>query len=263
MKLTVRALAACALAAAISGCATPPPTEDAEATAAFRKINDPLEPLNRAILEFNLVLDKAVLKPVAYAYRQCVPAPLRENVRNFLSNLGSPVTFANDLMQGELDRAGTVMVRFAMNSSMGVFGINDVATEFGIPEHEEDFGQTLAIWSVGAGPYLMLPILGPTNLRDGVGMSVDSVIDPFPYLTSGEFRLGAAAGRAVDFRARNYDQLNELEERSLDFYAAVRSLYRQRRADMIWNGAPGDPDKPRVESDRLNPIRSWIMDLFK
>lgn len=263
MRLTIRALAACALAAAISGCATPPPAEDAEATAAFRKINDPLEPLNRAILEFNLVLDKAVLKPVAYAYRQCVPAPLRDNVHNFLSNMGSPVTFANDLMQGELDRAGTVMVRFAMNSSMGVFGINDVAAEFGLPEHEEDFGQTLAVWGVGAGPYLMLPILGPANLRDGVGTAVDSVIDPFPRLASEGLRLGATAGRAVDSRARNYDQFNELEERSLDFYAAVRSLYRQRRADMIRNGAPSDPEQPRVESDRLNPIRRWIMDLFE
>lgn len=263
MRLTVRALAACALAAAISGCATPPPPEDAEATAAFRKINDPLEPLNRAILEFNLVLDKAILKPVAYVYRQCVPAPLRDNVHNFLSNLGSPVTFANDLMQGELDRAGTVMARFAMNSSLGVFGINDVAAKFGLPGHEEDFGQTLAIWSVGPGPYLMLPILGPTNLRDGVGISVDSLIDPFPHLASEVFGLGAATGRAVDSRARHYDQFNELEERSLDFYAAVRSLYRQRRADMIWNGAPADPDKPRVESDRLNPVRRWIMDLFQ
>ncbi len=263
MRLTIRALAACALAAAISGCATPPPAEDAEATAAFRKINDPLEPLNRAVLEFNLVLDKAVLKPVAYVYRRCVPAPLRDNVHNFLSNMGSPVTFANDLMQGELDRAGTVMVRFAMNSSMGVFGINDVAAEFGLPEHEEDFGQTLAIWGVGAGPYLMLPIIGPANLRDGVGTAVDSVIDPFPRLASEELRLGATAGRAVDSRARNYDQFNELEERSLDFYAAVRSLYRQRRADMIRNGAPSDPEQPRVESDRLNPIRRWIMDLFE
>lgn len=263
MRLTIRALAACALAAAISGCATPPPAEDAEATAAFRKINDPLEPLNRAILEFNLVLDKAVLKPVAYAYRYCVPAPLRDNVHNFLSNMGSPVTFANDLMQGELDRAGTVMVRFAMNSSMGVFGINDVAAEFGLPEHEEDFGQTLAIWGVGAGPYLMLPIIGPANLRDGVGTAVDSVIDPFPRLTSEGLRLGATAGRAVDSRARNYDQFNELEERSLDFYAAVRSLYRQRRADVIRNGAPSAPDQPRFESDRLNPIRRWIMDLFE
>ena len=263
MRLTVRAIAACVLAAAVSGCATPPPAEDAEAAAAFRKINDPLEPLNRAIMEFNLVLDKAILKPVAYAYKQCVPAPLRDNVHNFLSNLRSPVTFANDLMQGELDRAGTVAVRFAMNSSIGVFGINDVAAEFGIAEHEEDFGQTLAVWSVGDGPYLVLPVLGPTNVRDGIGTAVDSVIDPFPWVAPVEFRFGAAAGRAVDFRARNYDQFNELEEQSLDFYAAVRSLYRQRRADLVWNGVPRDPDQPRVEAARLNPVRSWIMDLFE
>ena len=259
MRLTVRALAACALSAAMLGCATPP-AEDAEA---FRKINDPLEPLNRAIMEFNLVLDKAILKPVAYAYNQCVPAPLRDNVHNFLSNLSSPLTFANDLMQGEIDRAGTVMLRFAMNSSIGVLGINDVAAEFGIAGHEEDFGQTLAVWSVGGGPYLVLPVLGPTNVRDGIGRAVDVVIDPFPRVTPTGFRLGAAVGRAVDFRARNYDQFNELEEQSLDFYAAVRSLYRQRRADLIWNGAPHDPDRLPVEAVRFNPIRSWIVDLFE
>lgn len=263
MKLRVRVLVACVLAAALPGCATPPPAEDAEATAAFREINDPLEPLNRAIMEFNLVLDKAILKPAAYAYNKCVPAPLRDNVHNFLSNLRNPVTLANDLIQGEMDRAGTVMLRFAMNSSIGVLGINDIAAEFGIVEHREDFGQTLAVWSVGSGPYLMLPVFGPTNLRDGIGMAVDTVIDPFPWVTPAEFRYGTAAGRAVDFRARNYDQLNELEEQSLDLYAAVRSLYRQHRADLIWNGVPRDPDQPHGEAVRLNPIRGWIMDLFE
>ena len=177
------------------------------------------------MLDFNLALDKALLKPVAYVYKEGVPDPLQINVTNFLSNLRGPVVFANDLLQGEFERAGNTLLRFAMNSTIGILGIND-------------FGQTLATWQVEEGPYLVLPIFGPSNPRDGFGLLADSLIDPFTWLTPFEFRIGRAVGQAVDRRARAYDQLNDLEKNSLDFYAAIRSLYRQKRRDEIRNGAP-------------------------
>ena len=222
----------------LAGCATAPPPEDKEAVAAFKEANDPYEPFNRAMLDFNLALDKAILRPVTSAYLEIVPDPLQTNVHNFLQNLRGPVIFANDLFQGELDRASTALLRFAMNSTFGILGINDFAAEVGIEKHDEDFGQTLAIWEVESGPYLVLPIFGPSSPRDGVGLLADTLIDPFTWLTPLEFRLGRSFGTAVDKRARNFDQINDLEKNSLDFYSAVRSLYRQKRRDEIRNGAP-------------------------
>jgi phospholipid-binding lipoprotein MlaA len=230
--------AAC-IAMLAAGCATPPPATDSAAVAAFKEANDPYEPFNRAMLDFNLALDKAILKPVAFVYKEGVPDPLQTNVTNFLANLRGPVIFANDLLQGEFERAGNTLLRFAMNSTIGILGINDFAGEAGLEEHTEDFGQTLGTWDVEEGPYLVLPIFGPSNPRDGVGLLADSLIDPFSWLTPFEFRIGRAVGQAVDRRARSYDQLNDLEKNSLDFYAAIRSLYRQKRRDEIRNGAPG------------------------
>lgn len=220
-----------------AGCATAPPPEDKEAVAAFKEANDPYEPFNRAMLDFNLALDKAILRPVTSVYLEVVPDPLQTNVQNFLQNLRGPVIFANDLFQGELDRAGTALLRFAMNSTFGILGINDFAAEVGIEKHDEDFGQTLAIWEVESGPYLVLPIFGPSSPRDGVGLLADILIDPFTWLTPLEYRIGRSFGTAVDKRARNFDQINDLEKNSLDFYSAVRSLYRQKRRDEIRNGA--------------------------
>ncbi|MGB0630293.1 MAG: MlaA family lipoprotein [Alphaproteobacteria bacterium] len=222
----------------LAGCATAPPPEDKEAVAAFNEANDPYEPFNRAMLDFNLALDKAVLRPVTSVYMEVVPDPLQTNVHNFLQNLRGPVIFANDLFQSEFDRAGTTLLRFAMNSTIGILGINDFAAEAGIEKHDEDFGQTLATWEVEPGPYLVLPIFGPSNPRDGVGLLTDMLIDPFGWLTPFEFRVGRAVGTAVDKRARNFDQINDLEKNSLDFYSAIRSLYRQKRRDEIRNGAP-------------------------
>ena len=236
---TRKAIVSAAFAAlVVGGCATPPPADDKEATAAFKEANDPYEPFNRTMLEFNLFLDRAILRPVSYVYKEGVPEPIRTNIHNFLENLRAPITFANDVMQGEMDRAGNTLLRFGMNSTFGVAGINDLAAEMGFPKHEEDFGQTMATWGVDSGPYLVLPIFGPSNPRDGIGLLVDSLADPFRYVTPWEFRLGVLAGRAVDKRARNYDAIEDLQKNSLDLYAAVRSLYRQRRADEIRNGAP-------------------------
>jgi phospholipid-binding lipoprotein MlaA len=237
-------LAALALGAlVITGCATMP--SDPEARAAYLEASDPLEPLNRAIFSFNLGLDKAVLRPLAAAYNTVLPDPVRDGVRNFLNNLRTPIVLANDVLQGEIGRAGETVGRFLLNSTIGVGGLFDIATELGFEFHDEDFGQTLAVWGVGEGPYLMLPILGPSNPRDAVGLVGEYFADPVVIWTTNtdrEWILYTRTGvDAVDRRSRNVKTLEELERTSLDFYAAVRSLYRQRRMDEIRNGESGDP----------------------
>ena len=218
---------------------------DPEARAAYLEASDPLEPLNRAIFSFNLGLDKALLRPLAAAYNTVLPDPVRDGVRNFLNNLRTPIVLANDVLQGEIGRAGETVGRFLLNSTIGVGGLFDIATEFGFEFHDEDFGQTLAVWGVGEGPYLMLPILGPSNPRDAVGLVGEYFADPVVIWTNNtdrEWILYARTGvDAVDRRSRNVKTLEELERTSLDFYAAVRSLYRQRRMDEIRNGESGDP----------------------
>jgi phospholipid-binding lipoprotein MlaA len=226
-----------------AGCATMP--SDPEARAAYLEASDPLEPLNRAIFSFNIGLDKALLRPLAAAYNVVLPDPVRNGVRNFLNNLRAPIVFANDVLQGEIGRAGNTVGRFLLNSTLGVGGLFDVASELGFEFHDEDFGQSLAVWGIGEGPYLMLPILGPSNPRDAIGIAAEYLADPVVLWTNNtdrEWILHTRTGvDAVDSRSRNVKTLEELERTSLDFYAAVRSLYRQRRMDEIRNGESGDP----------------------
>lgn len=227
----------------ISGCATPPPADDKEAVAEFNEINDPLEPTNRVIFKANLFFDDAVLKPLAQGYRFVLPEPARDGIRNALDNLRSPVVLLNDLLQGEWERAFQTVMRFCINTTFGIGGLFDVASDMGIKAHDEDFGQTLAVWGAGEGPFLMLPLFGPSNIRDTVGLVVDSFSDPFTYYfqnTGYEWANYTRTGlTALDKRSRNIELLDELEKTSLDFYSALRNLYRQRRADEIRNGVPG------------------------
>ncbi len=222
------------------GCATPP--TDPDALAAYNEANDPLEPMNRQIFGFNKFADKYLIKPIAQGYVAVVPAAGRRSVRNFLNNLHTPVVFANDVMQGEFERAGITVGRVIVNSTAGIGGLFDVATEIGLPYHNEDFGQTLAVWGVGEGPYLMLPILGPSNPRDTVGMVADGFMDPLDWYLDNTHRTYLIYVRAlidgIDRRAEVIDALDEIERTSLDFYATIRSLYRQRRIDEINNGEP-------------------------
>ena len=241
----------------LSSCAKRPPDSNPEAQLNYDEANDPLEPFNRAMFEVNLGLDKAIVKPIAYVYKEAVPEIFQNFVRNFLDNLRSPIIFVNDLLQGEFERAGNTLIRFVMNSSFGIGGINDFAGEVGIMKHDEDFGQTLAVAGVESGPYLMLPIFGPSNPRDGIGILVDLLIDPFRYITNTAFGLGRSGARAVDTRARRYDTINDLERTSLDFYAAVRSLHLQRRADEIRNGAPS-ANKPAPMISGVTQIPDMI-----
>jgi len=226
----------------VAGCTTMP--SDPDARAAYLEASDPLEPLNRAIFSFNIGVDKAILRPLAAVYNTVLPDPVRDGVRNVLNNLRTPLILANDILQGEIGRASKTVGRFLLNSTIGIGGLFDVASGLGFEFHDEDFGQTLAVWGIGEGPYLMLPILGPSNPRDAIGLVGEYFADPVVIWTNNTEREWLHYTRtgvnAVDSRSRNVGTLEELERTSLDFYAAVRSLYRQRRMDEIRNGESGD-----------------------
>lgn len=235
----------------VAGCATQPADEEEGALASYQDANDPIEPLNRYFFELNRGLDALFIRPVAEIYRGVFPRPVRDGVRNVVNNLRSPVIFANDLLQGETERAGDTLGRFLTNTIIGVGGVFDVAggeyagdVEGAIPFHNEDFGQTLAVWGAPEGPYLVLPLFGPAPVRDSVGILGDIVLDPFTWVVPEKNATGFAvarfAARGIDTRSRNIETLDEIERSSIDFYATVRSLYRQRRAAEIANGRGGE-----------------------
>lgn len=208
------------------------------------QISDPLEEANRAIFAFNDVVNDAVIHPIVDGYRYVVPKPARSGVRNFLRNLKSPVNFANQLLQGDVDGAGNVFVRTAVNTLVGIGGVFDVAGYEGLKYEQEDFGQTLAVWGVDHGPYLVVPFLGPSSLRDYAGYMVDSVADPLRwYLFNIDEEGWYYAKLGVDYldlRESLVDVLRDLEASSIDYYAAVRSTYYQRRDALVKDekGAP-------------------------
>ncbi len=201
--------------------------------------NDPLEPVNRAVFQFNYVLDGLILEPAARIYRMVTPQLFRDGVTNFLANLRTPVVLANDLLQGQFQRGEQTLGRFMLNTIIGVGGLIDIGGHVGMPErHSEDFGQTLAVYGVGPGPYLVLPVLGPSNPRDAIGWVVDFGFDPLFYFAPADLALARFGTDALSFRERNLDQIDELKRTSIDLYAATRTLVRQLRANEIRNGAP-------------------------
>lgn len=217
----------------LAGCATPSPNALAN--------NDPYEPTNRAIFALNQKIDRIALRPAAEKYRDYVPGTARDSVRNVLKTFDLPVTFANDLLQGKPARAGDTAKRFLLNATCGLGGLVDVASHAGVEDHSEDFGQTLAVWGVGEGPYLVLPLLGPDPPRDAVGQVVDTMIDPTVYIRIKHhywWQAGRLYVKILDARSRNLETLDDIERDSLDFYAATRSLYRQYRLGQIRDGLP-------------------------
>ena len=168
---------------------------------------------------------------------------------NFFGNLNEPVVFANDLLQLEFEDTGTVAARFLVNSTVGLAGLFDVASEIGLPPHEADFGQTLHAYGVGPGPYLVLPLLGPSNLRDSAGLAVDTLLNPFTWLLEREENLIIAAGQGLVRREELLAPLDALGESSVDYYAALRSLYYQDRAVTLGRGAPPDSSALDAEFD--------------
>ncbi len=202
------------------------------------EIYDPLEPINRAIFSFNNVADKIVLEPIAKGYKK-LPSPLQSGISNFLSNLRTPLVVVNQLLQGQGKNSVESTGRFLVNSTLGVFGLFDVADRFGLEEKEEDFGQTLATWGVGDGFFVVLPLFGPSNLRDTTGMVMTMVTDPMNayFVSEGEAWIVPmrTAVNAVDQRSKIIDEVNALRDNSVDYYAAVRSSYYQNRNAAINN----------------------------
>lgn len=248
-----RAVAAVALLAPLlAGCATPP--KNPEARAAFEQTNDPLEPINRKILDANMVFDKLLFRPVAKIYVAILPEGGRDAVHRLLANLKEPVIVVNNVLEGRFKGAGVSVGRFAINSTAGLVGLFDVAKKWGLNEQPADFGQTLYVWGFPQGPYLVLPILGPSNPRDAIGMGVDAYMDPFDYLATkadlDEFQIGRFVLDGIDRRARVLDVLDDLEKNSLDFYAQLRSLSQQQRAAELHGGktAPA-PESPSFYND--------------
>ncbi len=210
---------------------------------------DPYESTNRAVLEFNTSLDDNILRPAAEAYRENVPAPMRTALRNFLRNLNEPVILANNLLQGRLLDAGHTLMRFYINSTAGALGLFDVATPSGIQRRSGDFGQTLHAWGVPDGPFLMLPLFGPTTVRDAVGDGVDALASPVGLVTGATtsaalsqiLGVGRGALGGLDLRAENIETLDALRSESLDYYARLRSVVRQRRdAELGRSSAEGE-----------------------
>ena len=229
-------LAAMTAGLCLSACSTPSPNSLAN--------NDPYEATNREIFDFNLKLDRWTMRRAAETYNDKVPGQVRDAAHNVLKNLDLPVTFANDVLQGEPKRAGQTVARFTVNSTLGVAGLFDTASKMGIPDHTEDFGQTLAVWGAGEGPYLVLPMFGPAPPRDAVGRVVDVFLDPSLYIRIKQhpwWLLGKTYFTLLDLRARNIETLDDIERNSLDYYAATRNLYRQYRRSEIRNGEPEPP----------------------
>lgn len=213
--------------------------------------NDPLEPMNCYFFELNRFFDTILLKPVATWYDGVVPEQGRDGIRNFLDNLRSPVILANDLLQGEWDRAGTTASRFGINTTVGVLGLFDPAAGWGMPKHSEDFGQTLAVHGTPEGPYIFLPVLGPAPPRDMTGFVVDQFFDPLTYIYWDRAKTVPVTRfvvNGIDQRARSLDTLDQIERTSVDHYATVRNLYRQIRKNEIANGQRDFDDLPDIEN---------------
>jgi len=223
------ALAVSLLLASAAGAAEPDP----------RDPRDPWEGYNRAVFRFNLQVDRKLLRPVARGYRQAMPAPLRSGVSNAFDNLEEPLNLVNDALQGKPLRAGNDLLRLVVNSTIGLGGLFDPATRLGLRRSTEDFGQTFGKWGVGPGPYLVLPFLPPTTLRDGVAMAPDNRADPLTYLEDGEARVALKLVDMVDARQRVLDY-DALVDEAYDPYTFVRNALLDRRAYQVRDGAP-DP----------------------
>jgi phospholipid-binding lipoprotein MlaA len=216
-----------ALALAAAGCAT---TSDDP--------RDPIEGVNRAMFAFNEAVDENALQPAARLYRNVTPSGLRDGVRNFFSNLDDLYIGANNLLQGKVEQAMSDLMRVAVNTTLGLFGVLDLASDMGLEKHNEDFGQTLARWGVGDGPYLVLPLLGPSTLRDTAALPVDWEGDPVYWHRPVDERNALTVARTIARRADLLGASRTLEEAALDRYVFLREAYLQRRRSQIHDGRP-------------------------
>ena len=209
---------------------------------------DPLEPINRGIYQFNDGVDKVLIKPAAEFYRFAIPEFMRTGVSNFFSNLNDVIVALNSLLQGKLTQAGSDAARLIVNSTVGLLGLFDVATGIGLEKHNEDFGQTLGYWGIGDGPYLVLPLIGPSSARDTVGWVGDYYTWPVTYVEHDRERNILIAVRFVTARADLLEASRILETAALDPYEFVRDAYLQRRRNLVYDGKP-PPDEDDLEDD--------------
>ena len=214
--------------------------------AAAQAPEDPLEPLNRRIFAFNQVVDGAFIEPAAIVYDGVVPAPVRGSVHNVFLNLSEPVNILNAALQGDGEHFGDSLGRLLINSTLGLGGLFDVAgnlePEFRREYRREDFGQTMAVWGWKDSAYFVIPVFGPSTIRDTGGFAVDFAATPWGFFAPTSVTIPLAGVRAVDARSQVLDELEELERSSLDFYASLRSVFLQRRRNEIYNGNPPEPE---------------------
>ncbi|HWY60770.1 MAG TPA: VacJ family lipoprotein [Rhizomicrobium sp.] len=239
MQIRLSLLAVVCASLTLSACATKDPASLAQ--------NDPWEPGNRAVFNFDVQVDHAVATPVAKFYRSAVPEVARDGIHNALTNLHAPVVFVNDTIQGEGDKATDTFGRFMVNSTVGLAGLIDVASKVGIPYHDNDFGITLGKGGAAEGSYLVLPFFGPKPPRDLVGTGVDIAFDPLTYMSwnnSTLYMIIRSGLGVLDSRAASIDEVETIERSSIDFYATTRSLYRQNRAAQINGGKSDNADLP-------------------
>nr|WP_152624028.1 VacJ family lipoprotein [Cupriavidus sp. IDO] len=226
---------------ALGGCATGPTANP----------KDPLEPFNREVSRINDDFDKGVLRPVAQLYADYIPTPAQRAVENFFSNVSDVYSAVNNLLQGKPSRAAEDTMRVAINSVLGIGGLIDIATPAGLPKYKEDFGQTLGVWGVPAGPYLVLPLFGPSTVRDTGGMLVDRQFDPSAYIDPVWLRNSLVGVRIVAGRAQLLGATSLIEQAALDKYTFLRDAYLQRREYQIYDGNP--PRKKDEEESEAAP----------
>lgn len=236
----------------LTGCATYPANPD------------PLEKFNRHIFTFNEKVDKVVLKPVAQTYKAVVPKPVDEGVTNFFSNINDVVVVTNDILQLKFKQAATDTTRLLLNSTLGIFGVFDIASKVGLPKHQEDFGQTLGYWGFGSGPYLVLPFFGPSSLRDLTGRGVDILADPRVYYADQahlqNFFMASDVVKIVDMRADYLDMEQVLDTAALDRYTYLRDAYLQRRQYLVYDG---NPPQEILEEELFDDIKPQPKDEMK
>lgn len=224
----------------VQGCATGPNANPA----------DPLEPINRTIFSINDGLDRAIVKPVATAYKKIMPSPVRTGVTNFFGNLSDAWSVVNNLLQFKPVQAGDSLARVALNTSFGLGGLLDFATEANIQKHTADFGQTLGVWGLASGPYLVLPVLGPSSARDAGGLAVDFFVGDFVIqgIDNDATRYSLIVLRAVNQRANLLGAGDVLEQAALDKYSFMREVYLRHRRSMV-GGAAAEPEAPEERFD--------------
>jgi phospholipid-binding lipoprotein MlaA len=230
-------VAAAALVAGLAGCASAPPRSDTAAYQAYQEQNDPIEPANRVSYNVTDKIDTYFFKPVAVGYRDITTPGIRKHVSNFTSNIGEPARLVNFMAEGKSRLAGTALVRFLVNSTLGIGGIFDVASGWGYQETDTDIGLTLAEWGIPMGPYLYVPFFGPSDARDFVQIPADFILSPTkaPPPSTGltVFGYSEDALNLVNMREQLIDPIDQIKETALDPYATFRSLYRQQRASQV------------------------------